>query len=203
MEFGTLDQQLLRFAGNLAGDVGLRPDEIARVASCVGGEVRDLDRDAQTKICASSPVPIRDRLAELHAFQGWMDFASTVSGRPAIIRAQVIVQNYVCFVYLSEATFRVLRKVAPTGSVVKRCCQFLTDNPVRAFRNALSHSNWKYREDFHGLVFWARKGGDSSEELSRFEVGHQERDFWQSLSRAVAYAAYTSLDQTWTSGASG
>jgi hypothetical protein len=132
-----------------------------------------------------------------------MDFASTVRGQPAVTRAQVIVQNYICFVYLGEATFRALRKVAPTGSVLKRCCQFLTDNPVRAFRNALSHSNWTYRADFRGLVFWARKGSDPTEEMSRFEVDQQELNFWQSLSRAVAYAAYTSLDGTWTSGASG
>jgi hypothetical protein len=103
------------------------------------------------------------------------------------------VQNYVCFVYLNEACFRVLQKALATGSVTKRCCKFLTDNPVRAFRNAVAHANWTYREDFGGLVFWARKGAGSDEEMARFEVTQDELQFWQALSRCVAYAAYTSL----------
>lgn len=202
MDFGILDQQVSLFAPKLEADVGLRADEVARVASAVVADVRDLDQDEKSEIRAASPVPVANRLQELRAFQAWMDFASTVRGHPAVTRAQVIVQNYVCFVYLGEATFKALRRVAPAGSVTRRCSQFLTDNPVRAFRNALSHSNWTYREDFRALVFWARKGSDPSEPMSRFEVEQQDLDFWQSLARAVAYAAYSSLDGTGTLGAS-
>ena len=109
-------------------------------------------------------------------------------------RAQVITQNYVCFVYLGEACFKVLRKVSAPNSVTRRCCSFLTDNPVRAFRNAIAHSNWSYRSDFRGLVFWARRGSDANDCLSEFEVGQADLNFWQTLSRGVAYAAYTSLN---------
>ncbi len=89
-----------------------------------------------------------------------MDMVGNIPNMPQLTRAQVIVQNYICFVYLGEACFQVLRREAPTGSTVKRCCRFLTDNPVRAFRNAVAHGNWKYTPEFSGLEFWARKGGD-------------------------------------------
>jgi len=47
--------------------------------------------------------------------------------------------------------------------------------------------------DYSGLVFWAKKGADPNEPLSRFEVSQEDLNFWQTLSRCVAYAAYTSL----------
>jgi hypothetical protein len=75
--------------------------------------------------------------------------------------------------------------------VTKRCCKFLTDNPVRAFRNAVAHAKWQYKPDFSGLTFWSRKGGDASEPLTRFEVSQHDLGFWQALARCVAYVAYT------------
>jgi hypothetical protein len=86
------------------------------------------------------------------------------------------------------------RLMAKPGSVTRRCCEYLTDNPIRAFRNAIAHSNWTYAPGFSGLVYWARKGSNPDEALSRFEVGQRELDFWQTLSRGVAYAAYTSIE---------
>jgi hypothetical protein len=44
------------------------------------------------------------------------------------------------------------------------------------------------------LVYWAGKGCDADEVLSRFEVAQHELGFWQALSRGVAYAAYTSIE---------
>lgn len=77
--------------------------------------------------------------------------------------------------------------------MTKRCFKFLTDNPIRAFRNAVAHANWTYRDDFGALVFWARKDGSSDEERTKFEVTQDELQFWQALSKCVAYAAYTNL----------
>ena len=127
---------------------------------------------------AASRVPLWDRIEELTAFQKFMDNASAVHGRPEITRAQVIVQNYVCL-------FTSKRPV---------CCKFLTDNPVRAFRNAIAHANWTYAPDFGRLVFWARKGANQNEPLSRFKVSQNDLDFCLKLSRGVAYAAYTVLE---------
>jgi hypothetical protein len=194
MSYERLDRQLKAFSDRLIEAVGLNEQETGKVATLVAAEVRFLEPGARTEVHAAGPVPLRDRLDELQAFQAWMDVASTVRGSPAVTRAQVVVQNYVCFVYLNEACFRALRKVSKSSSVTRRCCAYLTDNPVRAFRNAIAHSNWTYAPDFRGLVYWAKKGSDPDEALSRFEVSQGDLDFWQALSRGVAYAAYTSIE---------
>lgn len=192
--YGLLDAQLAPFAEKLVTAVGLDQREARIVATSIAAGVRFLEPSSRAAIFAASPVPLQDRVDELLAFQAFMDAASATRRSPAITRAQVIVQNYVCFVYLSEACFRALLKGSKPGSVTRRCCKFLTDNPVRAFRNAIAHSNWMYASDFSGLAFWARKGSAPSEPAMRFEVSQNELDFWQSLSRAVAYAAYTTME---------
>ena len=68
-----------------------------------------------------------------------------------------------------------------------------SDNPVRAFRNAIAHANWKYLSDYSGLEYWARKSSDPSEPLSRFEVSQSDLSFWQALARCTAYANFLSL----------
>lgn len=178
--YERLDVQMKVFAARLIADVGLREDETGKVATTIAAETRWLDAPSRARVLAASPVPIEARLAELRAFQAWMDLATGV-GDPAVVRAQVIIQNYVCFVYLSEACFRALRKVSSVASVTHRCCQFLDDNPVRAFRNAIAHSNWMYAGDFSGLVFWARKGNDTGEAPSRFDLSQEQLTFWQAL----------------------
>ena len=123
-----------------------------------------------------------------------MDFARTVSHKPEIVRAQVIVQNYVCFVYLGNGLFKALRRQAGRDSVTKKCCKFLTDNPVRAFRNALAHANWTYTEKFDGIQFWARLGDDPNEPLTESVVLQNDLAFWQMLARCIAYVAIPVLD---------
>jgi hypothetical protein len=194
MSYEYLDRQLKSFSDRLTEAVRLQVSETGKVATLIAAEVRFLEPGSRAEVHAAGPVPLKDRLDELQAFQAWMDLASSVRGNAAVTRAQVVTQNYVCFVYLGEACFAALRKTSKPGSVTRRCCKYLTDNPIRAFRNAIAHSNWTYAPDFSGLVYWARKGSDPDEALSRFEVAHHELGFWQALSRGVAYAAYTSIE---------
>lgn len=194
MRYQHLDRQIGAFSRELAALVGLQVSETGTVATSIAAETRFFGPAARAAIVAASPVPLRDRITELTAFQAFMDYVPRASTNPALTRAQVITQNYVCFVYLSEACFRALLKESKSGSVTRQCCKFLTNNPVRAFRNAIAHSNWTYAANFDGLIFWARKGSDQNEPLTRFELSQSELDFWQTLSRGVAYAAYTSLD---------
>jgi hypothetical protein len=70
-------------------------------------------------------------------------------------------------------------QTAPAGTVVKQSRRFLTDNPVRAFRNAVAHGNWQHKPDFCGLAFWARRGDDPMEALTEFEVSQNELNVWQ------------------------
>jgi len=194
MRYQRLDRQIVAFSRELTALIGLQTSEAGAVATSIAAETRFFGASARAAIVAGSPVTLRDRITELTAFQTFMDGCARGGSNPALTRTQVITQNYICFVYLSEACFRALLKQSKPGSVTRRCCKFLTDNPIRAFRNAIAHSNWTYAADFGGLVFWARKGSDQNEPLTRFDLSQSELDFWQTLSRGVAYAAYTSLD---------
>ena len=193
MSWENLDRQMSAYSDSLRNEVKLSDEICGKLATTIAADVRFLPREIKEEIKSVSPVPIRSRLEELQAFQGWMELANDVKN-PLVTRAQVITQNYICFVYLPEACFSILRKHAPLQSTVRNCTSFLSDNPVRAFRNAIAHSNWKYRQDFTGLIYWARKGEKLDEPLSRFEVDSQTLGFWQSLSRCVAYAIYKNLD---------
>lgn len=180
------------FSGRLEREVKVPSQSVSKLATTIAADVRFLPVEVKAELRAATPIAISDRLAEVQAFQSWMDVAHTAQN-PNITRAQVITQNYICFVYLPESLFRVLAKHCPTGSAARKCSQYLSNNPVRAFRNAVAHANWTYRSDFGALVYWARKGADPEEPLQRFEVEQEELSFWQSLSRCLAYAALTNL----------
>lgn len=193
MNWQLLDSQMQAFYVRLVNEVKLTPDMAKKLATIIAADVRSLTPEQKAEIRAASPVPLSNRLEELQSFQGWMDYAHVVNKNPYITRAQVITQSYICFVYLPEASFRILSKVCLSGSAVRKCSKFLSDNPVRAFRNAFAHANWTYRSDFGAIVYWARKGNDPNDPLERFEVEQNDLSFWQALSRCVAYAAYSNL----------
>ena len=109
----------------------------ANLATTIAADVRFLSPEQKSEIRTASPVPLSDRLAELHAFQGWMDHAHSVRNNPFITRAHVLSQNYICFVYLPEACFRVLSKMCPNGSATKKCAQFLSNSPFMHFATQL------------------------------------------------------------------
>jgi hypothetical protein len=191
-EFSMLDRQLAAWSDRLVRELRVSAESSTALASTIAREVASLGTQERLRIREASHIGADDRLDELVAFQAFMD--SVPPGAPApVVRAQVIVQNYVCFVYLGESCFRELRKVLPSQSAARRCCKFLTDNPVRAFRNALAHANWRYQADFSGLEFWARKGASLDEPLTRWQVSQNDLAFWQSVARCTAYASYLSL----------
>jgi hypothetical protein len=193
MTWRALDAQLAQWSDRLVRDLKIAEDESRKLATNISSEVRFLPKTAKDEVAVASPIPVADRLQELHAFQGWMDTVRHSPQSPYVTRAQVLTQNYICFLYLPESCFRALSKVAPSGSVTRKCAQFLTNNPIRAFRNGIAHANWTYREDFKAIVYWARKGDTPSEAMQRFEVTQDELSFWQALSRCVAYAAFSNL----------
>ncbi|MDE2196261.1 MAG: hypothetical protein KGJ56_03625 [Gammaproteobacteria bacterium] len=193
MNWQHLDSQMKGFSSQLTSKVDLTTEIAGKPATVVAADIRFLAPEQKAEIQAASPVPTQDRLNELKAFQGWMEHAQKVGNNPFIKRAQVLTQNYICFVYLPEACFRILAKVCPSDSAIKKCARFLSNNPVRAFRNAVAHANWTYRPDFEAIIYWAREGSDPNEPLKKFEVSQHDLEFWQALSRCVAYAAYSNL----------
>lgn len=189
-----LDLQLQQFSSLLRAELKLDVDQSNRLATTISQDLDNLSDETRNALRDSSLVPIKDRLDELVAFQGWTEAAASLD-HPSIVRAHVITQNYVCFVYLGESCFSILKKNLPSGSSTRKACQFLTDNPVRAFRNAIAHANWKYKEDYSGIEFWARKGSDANEPLVKLEVDQVTLNFWQALSRTVAYVTFTKLSE--------
>ena len=170
MNWSHIDQQMQYFAHRLEFEVKLPPETAAKLATTIAADVRFLSEEKKELIRSASPVPLEDRLDELRAFQNWMEQSSSIQRNPAVTRAHVLSQSYICFVYLPESCFRALYKVCPSGSAAKKCAQYLSNNPVRAYRNAIAHSNWTYRKDFGAIVYWARKGSEENEPLVRFEV---------------------------------
>ena len=179
------------FSPYLRDDLQITPPQSNTIATTIAEEIRSLDCQMVQEICEIDAVGLQSRLDELIAFQAWMDFAHS-NPRPDITRAQVITQNYVSFVYLGESVFKALRSQMANDTVTKKCCKFLTDNPVRAFRNAIAHANWKYKDDFSGIIFWARKG-DQNEPMTEWEVNQEDLNFWQALSRCTGYVILTEL----------
>jgi hypothetical protein len=190
----SLNKQMQQWSTRLRDDLRVGPPESNQLATTISNEVAALPDEAKQRVREASQVPLEIRIEELVAFQGWMDLVhATNEPRPVVVRAQVVYQNYICFVYLGESCFNILKKEMPSGSTAKKCCKFLTDNPVRAFRNAVAHANWRYLPDFSGLEYWARKGAESTEPMDRFEVSQQDLSFWQALARCTAYASFLTL----------
>jgi hypothetical protein len=188
-----LDAQMSLFQDRPTDAIKLSPEVARKLATNIAADIRFLSPSKKSFIRDSSPISIGERLSELQAFQGWVDWIQGTKSNPYLVHAQVLTQNYICFVYLPEACFRALAKYSASGSATKKCAKFLIDNPVRAFRNAIAHANWKYRSDFAAITFWSRKGSDPDGPLEEFEVEQSELNFWQALSRCVAYVCYSNV----------
>ncbi|MHB8619647.1 MAG: hypothetical protein ACYDAG_08770 [Chloroflexota bacterium] len=116
-----------------------------------------------------------------------MDIARSLKKSPVVTRAQVIVQNYICFVYLKDACFEVLAVRASPGSVTQRCAEYLSKGALRDFRNAFSHGNWRYKPDFSGIQCWVLEDARlKGSQLRSLEVSQEQLSFWQTLARGVA-----------------
>ena len=57
-----------------------------------------------------------------------------------------------------------------------------------------SHANWLYNTTFTGLKCWVLEDAHNrSGPMRCFQVSQSELDFWQALSRGVAYSTYEQL----------
>lgn len=187
-----LDDQMIKWGSRLRDDLNLDINCSRSLATTISREVSELPVDVRGKLLISTPVPQQARLDELVAFQRFTEIVNSASG-PVFVRANVSAQLYYCFVYLGDACFRILRKLAPKESALRKCCYFLTNNPVRALRNAVAHGNWCYRSDFTGITFWARKGDATDEPIVEWTVEQLDFDFWCALAKCTAYAVYEQL----------
>ncbi len=189
----NFDSQLYQFKNRLIKDVKIPEQNVDKVASLISSEIMKNKNSLLKKMEDVTPISIQTRIEELSSFQVMMDTLNNMVPRPEIARSQVVTQNYICFVYLKDTLFDVLKQNAENGSTLKKCTNFLLNNPVRAFRNSIAHGNWKYKADFSGLEFWAHKASIADEPMTKFEVSQEELNFWQTLARCVAYTSYLTL----------
>jgi len=131
-DWSTLDVQMRQYSPRLRDDLRIEAAASNYLATTVANESAALPPDALTEIREQDVVGLHARLEELTAFQAFMDLANSIPSHPAVVRAQVITQNYFCFVYLGESCFKILQRHMPSTSTTRRCCRFLTDNPIRA-----------------------------------------------------------------------
>lgn len=110
-----LNEQMRRWSSRLRDDLMILPPASNRLASAISVEVAGLSAEAKQRIRDTSLIPLETRIEELQAFQGWMELVRQSDLLPVVVRAQVITQNYICFVYLGEACFKVLSKELPSG----------------------------------------------------------------------------------------
>jgi hypothetical protein len=193
-----LDDIMRRYSPRLRDDLDLTPPASNRLASTIASEVRSLPHEVLRVIRDEDVVGLKRRLDELVAFERFMDFAGQVQATsgsvPPLTRAQVTCQLYTVFVYLGDACFARLRKAAVSGSVLKKCCKYLTDYPVRGLRNAVAHSSWRYADDFTGIVFYYFEDEQKTKRTD-YTATQLELDFWDKLARVTAYAAFPTINE--------
>ncbi len=187
------NNQLYEYKKFLKLNVKIQDSQLRSVASIIASEIEQKKDLIASELKTISPISLETRMEELIAFQQMMEIFNQMKPKPAIVRTQVVSENYFCFVYLKDSLFEVLKKQSEVGSVTKKCMKFLLNNPVRAFRNSVAHGNWKYLDDFSGIEFWARKGSEKNGKMSHFTVSQTELGFWKTLSKAIAYITFINV----------
>lgn len=190
MSFAHLDQQLSAIRS--ADDVpDFADDAWDCLATTVHNEVVALGETVHNQIRISLLIPPERYVEELTAFQAWMDVARANAANPAIIRAQVMTELYVAFVWLRDSLMKPVAACAPEDSVVGIVHRFLSTDRRRLLRNAIAHGRWCYLPDFTGLECWAEPS--RGERHQRFEIAQTELDAWQLLARGTAIATLLAL----------
>ena len=110
-DWTSIDRQMQEFFPFLRDEFRSDPPLSNTVATTIAAEVRTIEPEVIREIDQTNEIPLEARLGELVAFQAWMDIVHCGQPHPAVVRAQVITQNYICFVYLGEAVFTELREM--------------------------------------------------------------------------------------------
>ena len=185
----AIDDQMGCYRACLIEKVKLsNENHITKLATTISSEVRFLTSSKKKAFRDLDLLSTEDRIEEFISFQLYSDILNrNPDARPAFVRARVVYQNYLCFVYASESLFKLLNRFSEPGSASKKCSKFLIRRDLHYFRNAIAHANWRYANDFSGIEFWSRKSG-TSDQMHKFFVCQDELGFWQALSRCTAYA---------------
>ena len=186
MGLDHLDSQL--GAVRLASETPiLAPIVWSQIASTVEAEILRLDERSINRLRASMPIPPERYIEELGSFQAWMDLAATSADDPIVVRAQVMTELYVAFVWLRDSVFRPVAAALGSDSTFATIESFLATGSRRRLRNAVAHGRWCYTPDFDGLDCW---DGTPPE---HFRIDDVDLHAWQVLSRGTAIAVLLGL----------
>lgn len=190
MPLPSLDNQLV--AGRVASEAPELSDEIwSQLATRIYDEVVGLEEPVVNRLRQAVLIPPERYVEELTAFQAWMDIANANAGNPVIVRAQVMTELYVAFVWLRDSLMKPVASVLAQHSAFATVERFLSGGRRRQLRNAIAHGRWCYLPDFRGLEYWAEpKQGHPHD---RFEITNTDLNAWQLLSRGAAIAVLLAL----------
>jgi len=164
------------------------------LASSIHREIASLDEATTNQLRQALLVPPERFVEEMSAFQAWMDIAHANSGNPIIVRAQVMTELYVAFVWLRDSVLGPAREAVGDRAVLGAVEHFLRTGDRRMLRNEVAHGRWCYLPDFGGLECWAEPQRGRPHE--RFEVNSADLARWQLLSRGTAIAVLLALTDT-------
>lgn len=163
-------------------------DQIAweSLATTIAAEVRTLNEAESNDLRIAMPVPPEKYREEIEAFQAWHAIADGARHNPVVVRALVMTELYVSFVWLRDSLISPTAEVVDDG-VLKEIDRFLRGGNVRKLRNAIAHGRWTYKEDFSGLDCWDGKPS------RHFSISQDDYGKWQLLSRGTAIAIILAL----------
>lgn len=190
VNLGRLDDQLV------TAQVATETPELAdRVWGCLAttiyNEITGLDEAVANQLRLSVLIPPERYVEELTAFQAWMDIAHANADNPVIVRAQVMTELYVAFVWLRDSLMKPAAAAVSDQTAFATVEQFLSSGRRRTLRNAIAHGRWCYLPDFSGLECWAEPTRGQQHEP--FQVTQADLNSWQTLSRWAAIAALLAL----------
>jgi hypothetical protein len=185
-----LDRQLLAVRSPGTELPALSEAHWQHLATVIYGEASSLIDEQRKRLKADIAIPVTRYIEEMVAFQAWMEIATTLRKEPAIVRAQVITQLYVSFIWLRDSLLEPVSAMLP-GTVTRTTIEFLSTGRRRHLRNAVAHGRWTYLPDFGGLEAW-NKGHAGV--LARDVIASAELDAWQTLARGTSIAVLLSLE---------
>lgn len=165
----------------------------SRVATDIHGSVVSLDSSAKDDLREALMVSPDRYVEELLAFQGWIEIARQNRDNPSVVRAQVMTELYVSFVWLKDSVMKPASEVL-LGGTFDAVETFLRTGQRRLLRNAIAHGRWCYLPDFSGLEYWAEPSRHQPHE--RFEIDQRELGLWRVLSQGTAIAVLLGLTET-------
>jgi hypothetical protein len=156
------------------------------IPSTIHAEVIALGEAVHNRLRNEIAIPPEVYLEEMSAFQSWMDVSRNVASNPVIVRAQVMTQLYVAFLWLRDSLMTPVSNALPGGTTAA-VVEFLSSEDRRRLRNSVAHGRWRYQPDFSGLECW------DGRPPKRFVVSAADLGAWQLLSRASTTAVLLAL----------